>query len=49
VAGAIGGAAFDVKLSFDQNLLLPHAVWQLLVCLALHFGLHERPVLKRAE
>ena len=42
VAGAIGGAAFDFKLSFDQNLLMPHAVWQLLVCLALHFGLRER-------
>jgi len=49
VAGAIGGAAFDVKLSFDQNLLLPHAVWQLLVCLALHFGLRQRPAMAMAE
>jgi hypothetical protein len=49
VAGAIGGAAFDFKLSFDQNLLLPHAVWQLFVCLALHFGLRERPAMAMAE
>src|SRR5262245_13544946 len=42
-AGAIGGATFDLNLAFDQNLLMPHAVWQLLVCLALHFGLRERP------
>jgi hypothetical protein len=42
-AGAIGGATFDAKLAFDPNLLLAHAVWQLLVCLALHFGLRERP------
>jgi hypothetical protein len=38
VAGALGGAAFDVKLSYDPNLLLGHAAWQLLTCLALFFG-----------
>lgn len=43
LAGAIGGAAFDLNLSFDQDLLVPHAVWQLLVCLALHLGLRDRP------
>jgi len=42
VAGAIGGAAFNLDLSFDQDLLVPHAVWQLLVCLALHLGLRDR-------
>ena len=43
-AGAIGGAVFDVKLAFDSNLLVPHAAWQMLVCLALHLGLRERSV-----
>lgn len=43
VAGAIGGAVFNVNFSFDQDLLVPHAVWQLLVCLALHLGLRDRP------
>ena len=38
VAGAIGGAAFDLKFAFDQYLLAGHVAWQLLVCLALHFG-----------
>jgi hypothetical protein len=38
VAGAVGGAAFDVKVSYDPNLLLGHAAWQLLTCLALFFG-----------
>jgi hypothetical protein len=38
VAGAAGGAAFDVKVSYDPNLLLGHAAWQLLTCLALFFG-----------
>lgn len=38
VAGAVGGAAFDVKVSYDPNLLLGHAAWQLLTCLALVFG-----------
>ena len=38
VAGAAGGAVFDVKFSFDPNLLLGHAAWQLLVCFALYLG-----------
>lgn len=38
VAGAIGGAAFDLKFTFDQYLLAGHAAWQILVCLALHFS-----------
>lgn len=40
-AGALGGAAFDIKLPSDQYLLVGHAAWQLLTCLALHFGLRE--------
>jgi hypothetical protein len=43
VAGALGGATFELKLPFDPNLLVAHAIWQLLVCLALHFSLRERP------
>ena len=38
VAGAVGGAVFDARISFDPNLLLGHAAWQLLVCAALFFG-----------
>ena len=38
LAGAIGGAAFDLKFAFDQYLLAGHAAWQMLVCLALHFS-----------
>lgn len=38
VGGALGGAVFDSQVSFDPNLLLGHAAWQLLVCLALYFG-----------
>ena len=38
VAGAIGGAAFDLKFAFDQYLLAGHCAWQILVCLALHFS-----------
>jgi hypothetical protein len=43
LAGAVGGATFDLKLAYDQNLLVAHAAWQLLVCLALHVGLHRGP------
>ena len=43
VAGALGGAAFDLKFSFDPNLLIGHAVWQLLVCLALNFSFRDTP------
>jgi hypothetical protein len=41
VAGVVGGAAFDVKVSYDPNLLLGHAAWQFLTCLALFFGSHS--------
>ena len=43
VAGAVGGAVFDSRISFDPNLLLGHAAWQLLVCLALYFGQRNGP------
>jgi hypothetical protein len=43
VAGAIGGAAFDLKFAFDQYLLAGHVAWQLLTCLALHFGFRATP------
>ena len=42
VAGGIGGAAFELKFAFDQYLLAGHAAWQMLTCLALHFGLRTR-------
>jgi hypothetical protein len=42
-AGAIGGATFDINLPADSYLLVGHAVWQLLVCLALHLGLRPAP------
>jgi hypothetical protein len=38
VAGAGGGAAFELKVANDGLLLIGHATWQLLVCLALHYG-----------
>jgi hypothetical protein len=41
VAGAAGGAVFDVKFSIDPNLLFGHAAWQLLTCMALYFGLRS--------
>ncbi len=40
-AGAAGGAVFDVKVAIDPDLLIGHAAWQLLTCLALHFGLRS--------
>lgn len=43
LAGAAGGAAFDLKLAFDPSLVAGHAAWQALVCLALHFGLRPAP------
>lgn len=43
VAGAAGGAAFELKLASDQFLLLSHGIWQILVCLALHAGFGRRP------
>ncbi len=42
-AGALGGAAFDLKFSFDQTLLIGHALWQLLVCLALSLSFRDAP------
>ena len=42
-AGAVGGAAFDLKFSFDPNLLIGHAAWQLLVCIALNFSFRYPP------
>lgn len=41
-AGAVGGAAFDLKIASDPFLLVSHAAWQLLVCLALHGGFELR-------
>jgi hypothetical protein len=38
LAGAIGGATFELEMAFDDVLFVPHAAWQVLVCLALHFG-----------
>ncbi len=37
-AGALGGAAFEIRIPNDELLLVGHATWQLLVCLALHYG-----------
>lgn len=42
-AGAAGGAVFELNLAFDPHLVVGHAAWQLLVCLALHFGLRGAP------
>lgn len=41
-AGAVGGASFDLKFASDPFLLVSHALWQLLVCLALHAGFAAR-------
>jgi hypothetical protein len=38
-AGALGGAAFEVVN--DTEMLFGHAAWQILVCLALHFGVEK--------
>src|SRR5688572_9784440 len=43
VAGAVGGAVFESRISFDPALLLGHAAWQLLVCVALSFGQRNAP------
>ena len=37
-AGALGGAAFEIRIPDDELLLVGHAAWQLLVCVALHAG-----------
>lgn len=41
VAGAAGGAMFELRLSGDAMMLLGHAAWQFLVCLALHLSFRE--------
>lgn len=46
-AGAAGGAAFEIRVFDDGLLLVGHAAWQLLVCLALHFGLAVRDPSRR--
>jgi hypothetical protein len=38
-AGSLGGAAFE--LVNDTEMLVGHASWQILVCLALHFSLDD--------
>lgn len=45
VAGLLGGAAFEdsVWLGCDFAPFGGHLVWQVLVCLALHFGLRPAP------
>ena len=42
VAGALGGASFEIKVPSDPNLILNHGIWQVLVCLALHAGFERR-------
>jgi hypothetical protein len=44
VAGAIGGAAFEWQLpvAWAPNDLHAYVAWQLLVCLALHWGLRAK-------
>lgn len=44
VAGAGGGAAFELKVANDGLLLVGHAAWQLLVCFALHYGFGRTPL-----
>lgn len=45
VAGVIGGAAFDDAIWLDSGFedIGGHLVWQVMVCLALHFGLRPAP------
>jgi hypothetical protein len=45
VAGIIGGAAFDDAIWLDSGFadVGGHVAWQVLVCLALHFGLRPAP------
>jgi hypothetical protein len=48
-AGALGGAAFEWQMPIDwaPNDLHAYLSWQILVCLALHYGL--LPAVQRAE
>ncbi len=45
VAGGIGGAVMNWQIdgARDFSLVTGHFAWQILVCLALHFGFHETP------
>jgi hypothetical protein len=43
VAGALGGASFELKVASDEFMVLSHGCWQLLVCLALHAGFDRSP------
>ena len=43
VAGAVGGASFALKVSFDPDLVIGHAVWQLLTCFGLYLGQRGSP------
>ena len=42
LAGGAGGATFELKFASDPFLLVSHAAWQFLVCLALHAGFEAR-------
>jgi hypothetical protein len=42
-AGALGGATFDIQVPADTYLLVGHAAWQLLVCIALHAAIRPTP------
>ena len=43
VAGAVGGASFALKVTFDPDLVICHAVWQLLTCFGLYLGQRGLP------
>ena len=43
VAGATGGASFALRVTFDPDLVIGHAVWQLLTCFALYLGQRSAP------
>ena len=43
VAGAVGGASFALKVTFDPDLVIGHAVWQLLTCFGLYLGQRGPP------
>ena len=43
VAGATGGLSFALKVTFDPDLVISHAVWQVLTCFALFLGQRGSP------
>ena len=49
VAGALGGAAFEIRIPNDELLLVGHATWQLLVCLAVHYGFRRTEISQLPE